>query len=164
MDIKMKKHIILAMVFLLLTVLAVLFSTYQTKQLENNFPAPQTAPKNIILQPKPAAAPVISRPEDYGMVVTNNSDPVLSQEYWDNLISSKVSNLKTNIPRESLDKLNHKIKEDSLKTQNKIKLINENIKNFSDLLAKDPNNEEAKKRLEHFLMLKTLAEKLPNNE
>ncbi|MCK9572419.1 MAG: hypothetical protein M0Q96_03980 [Candidatus Omnitrophica bacterium] len=160
----MKKHIILAMVFLLLTVLAVLFSTYQTKQLENNFPAPQAAPKNIVLQPKFVAAPVISRPEDYGMVVTKNSDPVLSQEYWDNLISSKISNLKASTPRESLDKLNHKIKEDPLKTQNKIKLINENIKNFSNLLAKDPNNEEAKKRLEHFLMLKTLAEKLPNNE
>ena len=160
----MKKYIIFATVFFLLTVLAVLFSAYQTKQLENNFPAPIAAPKNIILQPKPVAAPVISRPEDYGMVVTKNSDPVLSQEYWDNLISSKINKLKANTPRESLDKLNHKIKEDPLKTQNKIKLINENIKNFSDLLTKDPNNEEAKKRLEHFLMLKTLAEKLPNNE
>ncbi len=163
MDTRMKQHILLGFGLFVLTVTVVSFSIYQTRKLENEVTLPNNHPLVSAGRPRrPAAA--ISRPEDYGMVVTENDAPVLTQGYWDDMISRKVRYLKENTPKEVLAKIDQKIKEDPEKTRGKMKLIDENIKSFSSLLAKEPNNQEAKKRLEHFLMLKSLAKELPNNE
>jgi hypothetical protein len=164
MDKKMKKHILISAGLVVVTIIAVVFSIYQTKKLENEYVLPKEQPQVAFERIKRRPPPVISRPEDYGMVVTDNNAPVLTEGYWNEMISKKVSQLKSNTPKEVLGKLNQKIKEDPAKTKEKMKLIDENIKNFNALLAKEPNNLEAQKRLKHFLMLKSLAKELPINE
>jgi len=163
MDIKMKKYTFFGISLVAVTIIAVSFSIYQTKKLEKEYVLPKKQTQNTPLRVS-RPAPVISRPEDYGMIVTDNNAPVLTQGYWDGIISSKVRYLKENTPKEVLNKVTQKIKEDPAKTKGKMKLIDDNIKNFSNLLVKEPNNPEAKKRLKHFLMLKSLAKELPNNE
>lgn len=163
MDKKMKKHILISIGLVAVTIIAVSFSIYQTQKLENTYVLPKEQPRVAPAQVNRAKR-AISRPEDFGMVVTENNAPVLNQEYWDKMISNKVRSLKENTPKEVLDKLNQKIKEDPAKTKEKMKLIDENIKSFSGLVAKEPNNLEARKRLKHFLMLKSLARELPSNE
>ena len=158
----MKNNILIGVSLVAVTVIAVSFSIYQTKKLENEYVLPEQCPQNAPLRAN-RPAPAISRPEDYGMVVTDNNSALLTQGYWDDMLSKKLRYLKENTPKEVLNKIEQKIKEDPAKTQDKMKLISENIKKFSDLLAKEPNNPEAKKRLEHFLMLKSLAKELPNN-
>ena len=98
------------------------------------------------------------------MVVSNSSTPVLTQEYWDGLIARKVKYLKENAPKEVLDKVDQKIKEDPVKMQENLQLVEDNIKKYSAALAVNPNNQEAKDRLERFLIYKSIARELPQEK
>ena len=139
----------------------VLFSILQTARLNNEYAslAVEHVRSVPVLTSRPALVP--SRPEDYGMVVSNSSTPVLTQGYWDDLISRKVKNLKENAPKEVLDKINRNIKEDPVKLQENLKQIEDNINKYSAVLAKNPSDQQAKDRLEHFLIYKSIARELP---
>ena len=141
---------------------AVLFSIYQKSDKAYMLPAKSPRTAAGVSENQRQLTP--ARPEDYGMVVTNNDAPVLTQGYWDGVLIEKIKDLKAQDPNELLGKINKKIKESQSKSQEKMALIEDNIKKFSDVLAKDPNDPRAKERLEHFLILKSIAKELPDNE
>ena len=159
----MKKHIIIIGSAMVLILGIVLFSIYQTAKLNREYAAPVVeGPRSVpalTSSSRPALVP--SRPEDYGMVVINSGTPVLTQGYWDDVVSHKVRLLKENAPKEVLDKINQKIKEDPVKMQEKSQQIEDNIKKYSAAVAKNPGDQEAKDRLEHFLIYKSIAKELP---
>ncbi len=156
----MKKHIIIGCLAVLIFGV-VLFSIFQTARLNREYVSlgvEQVQPSVPALS-RPALVP--SRPEDYGMVVTNSSTPVLTQGYWDDIVSRKVKYLKRNAPKEVLDRINQNIKEDLVKKQEKLQQVEANIKKYSAAIAKNPNDQKAKDRLEHFLIYKSIARELP---
>ena len=157
----MKKHIIIIGLLAVLIFGIVLFSVLQTARLNKEYASlavEQVRSVPVLIR---RSALVPSRPEDYGMVVSNSSTPVLTQGYWDDLISRKVKNLKENAPKEVLDKINRNIKEDPVKLQENLKQIEDNINKYSAVLAKNPSDQQAKDRLEHFLIYKSIARELP---
>ena len=157
----MKKHIMIIGFLAVLIFGIVLFSILQTARLNNEYASLAVEQVRSVpaLISRPALVP--SRPEDYGMVASNSSTPVLTQGYWDDLISRKVKNLKENAPKEVLDKINRNIKEDPVKLQENLKQIEDNINKYSAVLAKNPSDQQAKDRLEHFLIYKSIARELP---
>jgi len=157
----MKKHIIILGSAMVLIFAIVLFSIIQTAKLNREYADLALEPVGSVpaLISRPALVP--SRPEDYGMVVSNNSTPVLTQGYWDDLVTKKVKYLKENAPKEVLAKVDQRIKEDPLKTQENLRLVEDKIKKYSAALAMNPNDQEAKDRLERFLIYKSIARELP---
>ena len=158
----MKKYFIIVGCAVVLMIGLVSFSIYQTAKLNREYPDIVVKPVRsmpALTSRRPALQ--ASRPEDYGMVVTNSSTPVLTQGYWDDLISQKARYLRENASKEALDKINQNIKEDPIKLQENLKQIEDNIKKYSAAVAKNPNDQESKDRLEHFLIYKSIARELP---
>jgi len=158
----MKKHFIFLSILTVITLGAVLFSLYQRSDKAFMLPARLQPPEAVISENQKQLVP--ARPEDYGMVVTANDAPVLTQGYWDGMLSEKIKNLKTQAPAGALDRIKQKVDRSQVKSREKMILIDENIKKFSEILAKNPDDPLAKERLEHFLILKSIANGLPDNE
>ena len=155
----MKSKVFLGLILVVFTLGIVIYSIQQTKKLEKEF-APAIVPGQVTLgQKKPELKP--NRPEDYGMVVTDSLAPTLTQEYWNNMISAKVKEIKSQAPKDILDKAQAKIKEDTAKTDGKLKQIDEAIEKCKVILAKNPLDAAAKSKLEHMYMLKSIARELP---
>ncbi|MDD5097548.1 MAG: hypothetical protein PHU59_03565 [Candidatus Omnitrophica bacterium] len=160
----MKKHIIILGAALVFIFVIVLFSIIQTAKLNKEYADLTIEPVSSApaLVSRPALVP--SRPEDYGMVVSSSSTPVLTQGYWDDLIAKKVKYLKENAPKEVLAKVEEKIKEDPVKVQENLQLVEDNIKKYNAALAANPNDQEAQDRLERFLIYKSIAKELPQEK
>jgi hypothetical protein len=157
----MKKQIIFSAILAVLTLGVVIFSFFQTRRLENEYIRP-ALPKNTVTaarENKPVLAP--GRPQDYGMVVTDEAMPVLTQEYWDSMVGAKVKELKSGLQPQEAEKIDAKIKEDPVKTREKIRLIDENIAKCRKILAKDPADRQANEKLRRLLILRSVAKGLP---
>jgi hypothetical protein len=104
---------------------------------------------------------VPARPEDYGMVVFEKSSKPPDEAEINTLIHRKIQDIKTQFSEEILKKAREKIKEDPQKTKEKLAQIDEAIIKFRQILKEEPYNEEAKGRIQNLLILKTIAEELP---
>lgn len=125
----------------------------ERKPMDDRLPAEKQAPAKYPLQP--------SRPEDYGMVVFQGYDPVLTEGEAQTLIHSKLRDIKKEFPRETLDRVRDQIKEDPEKTKEKIRQIDEEIAKCQELLKNDPSNEATKSKLQHLYLLKSIAYEMP---
>ncbi|MBC8436519.1 MAG: hypothetical protein H8D90_01360 [Candidatus Omnitrophica bacterium] len=110
---------------------------------------------------RPARKLEPARPEDYGMIVTDTDAPA-SQEQWEALIRRKITDLKSQYPPQTWDKIHEKIKEDPAVTGKKIKEIEAGIENCRQILEKEPDNLEVKQRLERLMILQSIGEELPS--
>lgn len=104
---------------------------------------------------------VPARPEDYGMVVFEQSSPPPGEAQINALIHRKMQDIKTQFPEEVLRKARERIKEDAQKTKEKVAQIDEAIIKCRQILKDEPYNEEARNRLQNLLILKSIAEELP---
>ncbi|MDP3732576.1 MAG: hypothetical protein Q8R31_06135 [Candidatus Omnitrophota bacterium] len=109
----------------------------------------------------PAPMLVPARPEDYGMVVFEQSAQPPGEAEINALIHRKMQDIKTQFPEEVLSKVGERIKEDPEKTKEKLAKIDETIIKCRQILKDDPYNEEARNRLQNLLILKSIAEELP---
>lgn len=161
----MKKQIVVLVGLSILFIFGiVLFSIYQTRKIEKEIeikgviPPEEEIAKELI---KPPRQLVPSRPEDYGMVVIDDSNRPQMQEEWDILFSEKIKEVKSQTDSETWKKVKEQIKEDPQKTQEKLKQIDENIKKCKEILKADPDNQEIKNKLERLMILKSIAKELP---
>ena len=91
----MNRSVVIVGLIVLFTLGLVLFSLYQTKNLERKtgvLKEKGQVKEAVIKQPGQF---VPSQPEDFGMVVINESNQPQTQEEWDRLISEKVRELKS---------------------------------------------------------------------
>jgi len=157
-----KKIIIFTVLVVLFTFGIVLFSVYQTQKItretEKIIPAPIKREEIATKRPRRL---IPSRPEDYGMIVIDENNKPQAQEGWDNLLSPKFEELKAKAPPERWDKIKEKIREEPQKTQEKLKQIDDSIKQYQEILRQDPNNQEIKGKLERLMMLKSITKELP---
>lgn len=156
----MKKEIIIISIIITFTFFIVLFSIYEMQKIKRQVIKAIPEEKGQIYQPAPKLVP--SRPQDYGMIVIDEYNRPQTQEDWDNLLGAKIRALKSELPSEAKEKIREQIKEDSQVTQDKIKQIDEGIVKCQDILKDEPNNQEAKERLERLMMLKSIAKELPD--
>lgn len=103
-----------------------------------------------------------SNPEDFGMVVFDDKH-ILTEGEARALIKEKIAEIKSKYPKETLEKVNTKIKEPQAKTKKKLAQIEESIVKYQELIKKEPYNEQAKLRLQNLLLLKAIARELPQN-
>ena len=104
---------------------------------------------------------VPARPEDYGMVVFEQSSQPPGEAEINALIHRKMQDIKTQFPEEVLSKVSEAIKEEPQKTKEKLAQIDEAIIKCRQILKDEPYNEEARSRLQNLLMLKSIAGELP---
>jgi len=109
--------------------------------------------------PTPRLVP--ARPEDYGMVVFEQSSQPPGEAQINALIHKKMQDIKTRFPEEVLSKVGERIKEDAQKTKEKLAQIDEAIIKCRQILKDEPYNEEARNRLQNLLILKSIAQELP---
>jgi len=157
----MKNKIIIASgVIILSTLGVVLFSIYQSKQIERELgiARPEVRPAE---QPEPGNKLVPARPEDYGMVVIDARASDLTQKDWDTLLSRKIAELKSKVTPEDKDKINGVIKEDPRKTEEKLKKIDAEIQKCEEKLKDDPANPEIREKRQRLMMLKSIGREFP---
>lgn len=157
----MNRSVVIVGLIVLFTLGLVLFSLYQTKNLERKtgvLKEKGQVKEAVIKQPQQL---VPSQPEDFGMVVINESNQPQTQEEWDRLISEKVRELKSGSTPETWQRIKEKINEDKQKTENKLRQIDENIKKCKQILKQEPDNKEAREKIERLMMLKSIAKELP---
>lgn len=155
-----KKALIFMVTILLFTLALVWFSLYQTRKTEEEFSRQEVLKQEgEIIKPRRQLIP--GRPEDYGMIVIDETNRVQTQKDWDRLLSLKIADLKSQSSPEVAQKIQEKIKEEPQVTQDKLKQIDEGIQKLSELLKKEPDNQELKERLEHLMMLRSIAQELP---
>ncbi len=129
------------------------------KQIQKIEPVSEIVPE--IKKEEIATRLIPSRPEDYGMVVTRESDKPKTQAEWDKFFHRKLSEVKSQISLETLAKIKNKIEEDPAKREEKMEKIDKSFQQCQELLKKDPDNEEVKEKLERLMMLKSIAKELP---
>lgn len=156
----MKRPVIVLFLVLAATFGIVVFSIYLTGKISEE----QIKVAPAVVESKGAEKPmrqlIPSRPQDYGMVVMEETDKPKTQEDWNSLLSHKISQLKSEYPPEVWAQINSKINEEPEKTEEKLKLIDEKIQYCIDILAKEPDNQDIKSRLERLMILKALAKEL----
>ena len=95
------------------------------------------------------------------MVVTSEEDSSINQEYWDSMLSSKIKEIKLETPSSQMKKNTGYYFRRLQKTEEKIVKIEKEINRCREILAKDPENAQIKKKLQNLLILKSLAKELP---
>jgi len=157
----------IAAIFIILAVAAVfglvIFSLWDTQMLPKA--VKKISPQKIQrLEPvKPAARELLpQRPEDYGMIVTDENTMPVGQKQYDAFIKDKISKLKSEYPLETWNKVQEKIKEDPAVTRQKISQIDEAIEKCRRLLEKEPENIEVRQKMERLMMLRSIGESLPS--
>jgi hypothetical protein len=147
-----------------LTAAVILFCVIITWQLEKKISVLDIEPKAAQKTTTPivehkARELIVSDPKDFGMVVF---DPGVgpSETEIDNMLTVKISQLKSNIRQETWNKIREKIVEDNQKTESKLAQIEESIKQCRDTLNINPNDAQIKAKLERLLMLKIIARDL----
>ncbi|MFY9402135.1 MAG: hypothetical protein WAQ07_01845 [Candidatus Omnitrophota bacterium] len=159
----MKKINFILILLLFLAIIIITISISQVKQIEKTtevtfLPVRQGRTVSLDTQKNEL---VVSSPEDYGMVVTSEEDSSINQEYWDSMLSSKIKEIKLETPSSQMKKIQDIISEDCKKTEEKIVKIEKEINRCREILAKDPENAQIKKKLQNLLILKSLAKELP---
>ena len=86
----MKKYIIFISIIVLFTLGLVSFSLYLFSKIEKEIPTtvPLIEEEGKIREEKPKLTP--SRPEDYGIIVIDDSNRSKTQEGWDNLLRNII--------------------------------------------------------------------------
>ncbi len=156
----MKKQQFIITVLFVFTAVIIIASIYQAKGIGkvSVTVAPQPQKAGIVLENQELA---VSQPEDYGMVVTDNGDLSINQEYWDGIISEKVKQFKSQLSEQDIKKVREKIAEDPAKTQEKLKQIEQEVKKCQAVLDKDPDNQEAREKLQNLFIIRSIGKELP---
>jgi hypothetical protein len=158
----MKKIIVILGIFFALSVILSLSSLYYIRKIGREMGGGIPSGPREIRQAIPKEKELrVSDPGEYGMVVIDEHSGPQTQEDWDRIISQKVSEAKTHLSQDDLEKIANKIKEDPQKTANKIKVIDENIQKCQEILRSDTGNKEARQKLERLRMLKGISRDLP---
>jgi len=158
----MNKLVVVIGLIVLFTIGVVLFSFYQTRTLEKETGIFKEQVQNKeAVTGQPQAILIPAHPEDFGMVVIDENNRPATQQEWDRLISEKVRELKSEATPETWQKIKEKINEDRKKTEDKLKQIDESIKKYKEILKQEPNNKEAREKIERLMMLKSIAGQLP---
>ncbi|MFO8052980.1 MAG: hypothetical protein R6U54_03365 [Candidatus Omnitrophota bacterium] len=103
-------------------------------------------------------------PSDYGIVIFKEYQEPASQEEWNQLFGKKVKELKSQFSEEKWDKVQAKIAEDPKKTKEKIEKINKKLKNYREILKKNPFDQKAKEKIQQLMILKAIANELPDKK
>lgn len=103
--------------------------------------------------------PKPSDPVEYGMVIDDLSLPQ-SQEGWDEKVGGKINEAFSGLNEESLNEIKEMIGKNNLRTEEKIQMVDESIKECENQLTQNPNDLSAKSRKEHLMMLKSIANSL----
>ncbi len=137
------------------------FFIYQTNKLheESADVAPAEAKKIQVNKEPDVLTP--ANPEDYGMVVINESNKPRTQEDWDRLLIDKIRDVKSELSAQQVEEVKAKIQEDPQKTQEKLKKIDEAIAKCNEALKKDPSSAELRNKLDRLMMLKSISKELP---
>jgi hypothetical protein len=161
----MKKIIVAATGILVLLALGLFFfSVYYSHNVLRGLHKEAKPQQEIQTQAEPVKQHrvlVPSNPEDYGMVVFDEFHKPETQEQWNSLISEKIEEAKSQLSKDTLDKVTAKIAEEPEKTAQKLKTIDENIAKCKEILIKEPNNKEVKDKLGRLMILRSIAESLP---
>jgi len=154
----MKKQILIFIALLSISVFAVvLFSLNQAKRIEKEtlkimFPS-QPKPKTPSIGSK---GPTIGRPEDYGIVIMDNTNKPQTQEDWDSFLSTHIGDLKSRMPKELWSDIQKKMKKEPQKKEDGLKKMDEDIRNAEEALKENPSEEEIKEKLERLRVLKSI--------
>ncbi|MDD2689602.1 MAG: hypothetical protein PHT41_05595 [Candidatus Omnitrophica bacterium] len=161
----MKKQIIILLSLGLLLVAGVIFfSVYQSSKIAKEISRGKASQEEIV--PKTSAASVRpritpSRPQDYGILVTNQGEGPKTQEEWDSFFSKKIQGLKSQSSTQAWNNVQKNIeKESPNKRQENLVKLEERIKKIESELKKNPQNKEAQDRLQRLIMLKSIAKEL----
>jgi len=160
----MKKIILILGILFAITIVLSTISLYYTRRIEKEMKGEVPSRPQEVRQAIPEERKQelrVSDPKEYGMVIIDEYRGPQTQEDWDKIISQKVKETKAQLSRDDLEKIAHKIKEDSQKTAEKIKAIDENIQKCQEILKGDPGNEEARAKLNRLRMLKSISQELP---
>lgn len=103
-------------------------------------------------------------PSDYGIVIFKEHQEPTSQEEWNQFFGKKVKELKSQFSEEKWDKVQAEIAEDSKKTKEKIEKINKKLKNYREILKKNPFDQKTKEKIQQLMILKSIANELPDKK
>lgn len=98
-----------------------------------------------------------SNPSKYGMVIKNKIMKPETQEQWNVEIDKKIFDAIHRVDIDTREKIYAVIEEDPERTEEKIKQIDDIIKECDAKLAENPQDLEAKARKERLMMLKAIA-------
>jgi hypothetical protein len=157
---KRRSFIFISYIFLILIIVIstlIWHAHHIEKQMREIKAISETAPEEMKRRGiAPALIP--SRPGDYGMVVTGEFDKPRSQAEWNELLHNKLTEVKSQISPQELNKIRDKINEEPEKTQEKLAKIDKSIQECSEILQKEPENKDIQAKLERLMILKGLAE------
>lgn len=162
----MKKQIAILLGLALLLVAGVIsLSVYQSCKVSREISAGKALQEEVV--PKTSAASVKrriipSRPQDYGILVTEKGEEPKTQGEWDSFFSKKIQGLRSQASVQNWSNIQKDIeKESPAKRQENLARLEEKIKKIESELKKNPRNKEAQERLQRLMMLKSIARELP---
>ena len=159
------KRFIFVSHILLIVIIVIIVSTWQAYRIEKEMrdieSISEFVPEEVEIREKEITRKLTpSRPEDYGMIVTSDFDKPKMQEEWNDLLHTKLSEIRNQIPPQDIKKIKDKIKEESENIQDKLSKIDKGIQDCHEILQREPDNKDAQEKLERLMILKGLAEGL----
>lgn len=103
-------------------------------------------------------------PSDYGIIIFKEHQKPTGQDEWNQFFKNKIKELKSQFSEEQWNEVQKKIAEDPKKTEEKIEKINKKIKEYKKIIKKKPFDQKTKEKIEQLMILKAIANKLPDKE
>jgi hypothetical protein len=156
----MQKRLAVALCIALAAGGVIVFSLYQTRRIGEL----EKAPPRLAKQAAGLAAPVPlvpANPADYGMIVFDDAQALLSDEEAAALISRRVKELKARAGERAGEKIRQKVSSSLCSPQEKIKQIEAQIEKCRQLLQANPQDEELRQKVRRLTIMKSLAADLP---
>jgi len=99
-------------------------------------------------------------PADYGIIIASDEGSVEDQENINMQIQLVIEELRENQPPEMWEKVQELIQEDPKVTLEKLEKIDEQIQELQQKLKDDPENEDAKEKVQRLMTLKSISQVL----
>lgn len=158
----MKKQIlVISGLLVIFTALVVTISLFQSREIEKSLDLSKPAPAlEKAAAPEQKAPLVPSRPEDFGITITEPGEGPVTQVEWDRVVSEKMGDIKAENPHVWQAVLAELHKQDPAQAQEFLKQQEDELKRVKELLVNDPDNQELKGKLERLMILQSINKEL----